>query len=538
MQSAKGHREEDMNIKKLTGVLVVLGAAFIVQCRGADSKLPFDLDYYYRLNTILDKIRAPLIERPLIPDNSTIESGKRYLYAFPVRYDKAWDCFETVRVRSLNPVQKARAELFLAQMYYVGWGVPVDYAKAYGYLQNAAHQKYDDWSRILAILGLAEMLYLGQFVEVDYVKSLNYFCIVSEQKHIPWARAHAWIRLGQMYEAGKGTFKDRPMAFNYYQEAFRQEVNMWAKRYAELLLADYSYRAGNLEAAYRYYEHSVEQNGIGWVVAHARLKLGERYPFDGNYGKKKYFFELAASQNDAPDARAAACVHLGDLYYTGQGVEKDMMKALNYYEQAAKQQSSPFWRLEGWRGVCKVQYETNPCGSEKYFERFIEGDADAESYVCGLLRAADDYKSTVDFQGWYDCLTIAINQKFNETLKVQAYTALGMTYFYGFGPLRKPDYQRAADYFKQAIEVNAQGKKIAPYTYLGTMYLEGLGVVADSAQAISYFKQAISYYGKPEEKIRAYGSLARIYWHGIGVRQDLVLAREYEDLARAGMLAA
>jgi tetratricopeptide (TPR) repeat protein len=62
----------------------------------------------------------------------------------------------------------------------------------------------------------------------------------------------------------------------------------------------------------------------------AMTQMGKKNKMEGNYGKALEYWKKAA---ELGDVAAHAC--LGNLYFEGIGVEKDTIKALYYWEQAA-----------------------------------------------------------------------------------------------------------------------------------------------------------------------------------------------------------
>jgi uncharacterized protein len=63
----------------------------------------------------------------------------------------------------------------------------------------------------------------------------------------------------------------------------------------------------------------------------AQVKLAEVAVLDGNDAEAFHWFSKAADQDDAD-----AAFNVGSLYYTGQGVAKDEVKAAEYYRKAAR----------------------------------------------------------------------------------------------------------------------------------------------------------------------------------------------------------
>jgi TPR repeat protein len=118
--------------------------------------------------------------------------------------------------------------------------------------------------------------------------------------------------------------------------------------------------------------------------------------------------------------------------------------------------------------------------------------------------------------------------------EAQAQFVLGSMYLQGIG-VRQDNAQAAAWYRKAAEQGNADGQYM-----LGGMYADGRGVPKDSKEAVKWFRQAAEQ-GYP----RAMAYLGAMYLQGIGVRQDDIQAvawyrkaAEQDDAEAQGFLGA
>jgi serine/threonine protein kinase/TPR repeat protein len=177
--------------------------------------------------------------------------------------------------------------------------------------------------------------------------------------------------------------------------------------------------------------------------AKAEVNLGDMY-FYGRGGLSQSYLDaqswyLKAAQQDSPLAQ----FRLGVMYEKGLGTNKDVLRAVQYYQSAAN-----------------------------------EGYAEAENlmgifYATGTGGITEDDKQAV---AWY--------QKAADQSFAKAEKNLGDMYFYGRGVDR--DYKQALDWYGKAADQN-----VADAQYrLGYMYEKGLGVQQSNQDAIAQYKKA------------------------------------------------
>ncbi len=177
--------------------------------------------------------------------------------------------------------------------------------------------------------------------------------------------------------------------------------------------------------------------------AKAEVNLGDMY-FYGRGGLSQSYLDaqswyLKAAQQDSPLAQ----FRLGVMYEKGLGTNKDVLRAVQYYQSAAN-----------------------------------EGYAEAENlmgifYATGTGGITEDDKQAV---AWY--------QKAADQGFAKAEKNLGDMYFFGRGVDR--DYKQAMVWYGKAADQN-----IADAQYrLGYMYEKGLGVQQSNQDAITQYKKA------------------------------------------------
>jgi serine/threonine-protein kinase len=177
--------------------------------------------------------------------------------------------------------------------------------------------------------------------------------------------------------------------------------------------------------------------------AKAEVNLGDMY-FYGRGGLSQSYLDaqswyLKAAQQDSPLAQ----FRLGVMYEKGLGTNKDVLRAVQYYQSAAN-----------------------------------EGYAEAENlmgifYATGTGGITEDDKQAV---AWY--------QKAADQGFAKAEKNLGDMYFFGRGVDR--DYKQAMVWYGKAADQN-----IADAQYrLGYMYEKGLGVAQSNQDAVTQYKKA------------------------------------------------
>ena len=187
-------------------------------------------------------------------------------------------------------------------------------------------------------------------------------------------------------------------------------------------------------------------------------------------------------QIDAEAGDAEAQFKLGEMYYVGDGLEKDLHKAAKWYERSAEQ------------GNAKSQHMI---GLAYYYGNGVEKDSAKAAYW--LEQSAE--------QG-----------------NPSAQCSIGSLYYLGEGI--KQDYEKAAKWFSKSAK---QGE-IDSQRLLGICYYYGKGVDRDCTKAAELFQSAADR-NDPESQSR----LGLCYDKAAGVTQSDEKAREwYNKSIRSG----
>ena len=166
----------------------------------------------------------------------------------------------------------------------------------------------------------------------------------------------------------------------------------------------------------------------------------------------------------------AACFDLGQLYYLGNGVQRDVLRAISYFKKAAE------------NGIAEAAYQLG---------RIYE-TGDGEELPAN---------QTLSFE-WY---ARAAKEGIPE-----AENNLGSCYFFGRGV--GVDFEKAFQLYKSSAE---KGNSEAEMN-VGICYAAGKGIQQDYAQAYTWWKKAAE-----RGHVKAMVNLATCYEMGVGTTQDL-----------------
>ena len=292
-------------------------------------------------------------------EDSLYSLGNLYYFGYGTKQDihKAISYFEKITEKDDNQNYE-KAIMFLGSIYYMGHGIKQNIEKAISCFEKAAEKNNRDAQNLLG-----EIYYRGEYIPKDLEKAFYWYEKAAEQDK----RAKSIV--GFMYANGYGVKKDIEKAISY----FEQERELY-EHTAKEGFADSQYILGflyeheksaknNLKEAIYWYEKAAEQNhpealcALGilylsgknimpnlekahyWLEkaanqdnAEAQSVLGSMYlngRIKQNLEKAHYWIEKAANQD-----YAEAQNNLGVMYYRGQGVPKDLQKALYWVEKA------------------------------------------------------------------------------------------------------------------------------------------------------------------------------------------------------------
>ena len=228
-----------------------------------------------------------------------------------------------LKISLKNEIRRAyngnhKAQLWLGNTYYHGWGVARNYDKALEWYLKAAEQDYANAQYN------AGSVY--EHIYHDYPKALKWYQKAANHNH-----SNAQNSIGTMFLQGKGVTKDHQTAINWFQKAVEQgcanaQYNL-AVMYQEGLGI-----AKNYEKAYQLNKKAAERD-----VANAQYNLGAAYYHGWGVAKNK---RLALKWFERSTKNSAELQYkIGLMYQLGIGIakEKNISKAKKLYTKAAKQ---------------------------------------------------------------------------------------------------------------------------------------------------------------------------------------------------------
>ncbi|UDN36393.1 tetratricopeptide repeat protein [Proteus sp. NMG38-2] len=234
----------------------------------------------------------------------------------------------------------------------------------------------------------------------------------------------ALLVLGRFYETGTEVEKNVEKAEQIYQLlADKNDADGFNQ------LAMLKEDQGKKQEAILLYQRAIELGSSS-----ANYNLGILYKYNNNYKKAKEMFEKAITDNNS----GKAMMSLGDLYFDGFGVEKNMELAEHWYKAAIQ--------ADNYLAITRLGILYG--NLEKYDEAII--------YYQEAIKKGDP----------------------------AAMNSMGLLYQHGFGVKR--DINKAVKFYQDTTEQDEIGGLIN----LGLMYEEGLGVPQNYEKSIELYTRA------------------------------------------------
>ena len=408
--------------------------------------------------------------------------------------------------------------------------------------------------------------YTGKIVKKDYAKALKWWSVAAKASH-----AEAIANMGICYQLGHGTKRDSLMAVKLYKQSIKkgnkafveerekslkEKVNLFDACFlAEIFeegtvvsrdinkAASYYIMAGNAGSmrsfvsaaeiyeksknfpqAFKLYSKAAQSEKI------AAYKCGE-YLYKGlgtavNKAEAAKYLKVAAQQA-IPNAQ----ILLGDLYFKGDGVEKDANKALMLYKSAAlKNNPAAMWNvgliyIDGAEGV-KVNLQRGLSWMAKASEKGMKSNF--QKKLNEVKGGENNGWKDTDFYGYVKgmALLYGYNKNCDEAIKCfekmeKQKNALGTTMkamCYADKNWKKANDKKAVKLLTKAAEEN---ESVACYQ-LALRYEKGDGVTADKKKALDLIQKAAGNGYAP-----AICRLGKYYYEGKVVDKNLTTAIEH-----------
>lgn len=425
-------------------------------------------------------------------------------------YEEAFNLFEKAAEQDITYAQRT-----IAWMYYYGEGVCQDLAKA-----KEWYDKFPLRKEISS--GTPEFRLLSSiFGESKY--NIEFQDIINNN-------SEASYRIGEMFHYGDYIKQDFSKAFEWFENAVKQgndkaqnmiDILYKNRKQDSLKTSDKIKRDENLSVHNEFINKNISNEAKYMEVckdnAIALCRFGFMYySIEKDYSKAFKFFEKAAEYCNEYAQRMLAW-----MYYYGEGVNQNLVKAKEWYDKFPLKDQSFHFSFEDIVVTkdTKAQYAV---GRMFYYGNYIkkdylkafewvekaakQGNTDAQNmlgvlYINGNGVRQDFLKA----RDWY--LRAAINDN-----AIAQYN-IGRMYYSGNGI--ETNYEEAFKWFEKSACHNYQYAK----NMLGTLYKEGKGVAQDYFKAKEWYEKAG--YFEPAQY-----NLSLMYFYGTGVQRDYQKAYE------------
>uniref|UniRef100_A0A8D3A5H6 Fibronectin type-II domain-containing protein n=1 Tax=Scophthalmus maximus TaxID=52904 RepID=A0A8D3A5H6_SCOMX len=351
---------------------------------------------------------------------------------------------------------------------------------------------------------------------------IQYYQFLAEKGDV-----QAQVGLGQLHlHGGRGVEQNHQRAYDYFNQA-ANAGNTHAMAFLGKMYSEGSeFLPQNNETALQYFKKAsdlgnpVGQSGLGMAYLY-----GRGVPV--NYELALKYFQKAAEQGWVDGQ-----LQLGTMYYNGIGVKRDYKQALKFFNLASQAgHILAFYNLAQMHatgtGVMRschtaVELFKNVCERGRWSERlmtayasFKEGEADA-ALVQYLLLAEQGYEvaqSNVAFVLDQRAKIFSENETYPRALlhwtraAAQGYTVarikLGDYHFYGYGT--DVDYETAVIHYRLASE---QQHSAQAMFNLGYMHEKGLGIKQDIHLAKRFYDMAAE--ASPDAQVPVFLALCKL----------------------------
>ena len=358
-----------------------------------------------------------------------------------VWYSRALATFRAVERQKENRY----AEYRIGKLYAAGLGCEQDYGDAARWFQLSADKGYK-----YAQYSLAGLFRRGQGVEQDDARALELYT-ASAQQDFPYAA----YELGKMYRDGIGCEKDAEASEQWYRQAFAGFLELEQQSHDDKLqyrigwMLLNSVGTGKDEAAAKEWFERASKLGN----PHAQYQLARMILNNLSSTPEQTAQALEWLTKAAEAGQDCAQYMLGKIYRDGQGVEKDIQKAVALFTLAAtKENSFAAFALGKLYLAGDVALPKNSAAALKWLTSAAELGNQSAQYRLGklLLQGEDVPKDIETAVHW---LTAAADQG-----NQYAQYALGKLYL--LGKEVQKDRASAIKWFQLAAD---QGNEYAQY---------------------------------------------------------------------------
>uniref|UniRef100_A0A8B9HD63 SEL1L adaptor subunit of ERAD E3 ubiquitin ligase n=1 Tax=Astyanax mexicanus TaxID=7994 RepID=A0A8B9HD63_ASTMX len=442
----------------------------------------------------------------------------------PQNVPQAKEFFEKLALEG-SPKAQTSDSCVQGYRYWGGVGVPQSCESALTHYRMVANHVASDvsltgGSAVQRIRLLDELENPGSpsgMLEEDLIQ---YYQFLAEKGDV-----QAQVGLGQLHlHGGRGVEQNHQRAYEYFNQA-ANAGNTHAMAFLGKMYSEGSeFLPQNNDTALHYFKKASEQgNPVGQSGLGMAYLYGRGVPV--NYDLALKYFQKAAEQGWVDGQ-----LQLGTMYYNGIGVKRDYKQALKFFNLASQAgHILAFYNLAQMHatgtGVMRschtaVELFKNVCERGRWSERlmgaygsFKDGDMDS-ALVQYLLLAEQGYEvaqSNVAFI--LDQSKLLENETYPRALlhwtraAAQGYTVarikLGDYHFYGYGT--DVDYETAVIHYRLASE---QQHSAQAMFNLGYMHEKGLGIKQDIHLAKRFYDMAAE--ASPDAQVPVFLALCKL----------------------------
>ncbi|XP_077123677.1 protein sel-1 homolog 1 isoform X3 [Ranitomeya variabilis] len=333
---------------------------------------------------------------------------------------------------------------------------------------------------------------------------IQYYQFLAEKGDV-----QAQVGLGQLHlHGGRGVEQNHQRAFEYFNQAANagnsHAMAFLGKMYSE---GSDTVRQSN-ETALQYFKKAADMgNPVGQSGLGMAYLYGRGVPV--NYDLALKYFQKAAEQGWVDGQ-----LQLGSMYYSGVGVKKDYKQALKYFNLASQGgHILAFYNLAQMHATgtgvlrsCQTAVELfkNVCERGRWSER--------------LMTAYNGYKSGNSNAAVVQYLLLA-EQGYEVAQSNAAFILDQKANLFG----ENETYPRALLHWNRAA---AQGYTMARLK-LGDYHFYGYGTEIDYETAFIHYRLA----SEQQHSAQAMFNLGYMHEKGLGIKQDIHLAKRFYDMA-------
>lgn len=378
------------------------------------------------------------------------------------------------------------AQNYMGKAYRFGWMVNINPVRATNWFTKAAEQGLSD-----AMCNLGDMYSHEDGLTTNYEKALYWYEKAAEDKH-----QRALTEIGDMYYSGKGVLQDYPKAMEYYQRAC-EEGYPYAFYSLGFMYLKGQGTAPDKEKAMEYLsqaaamgnesafqllnriDHEEEEEEEKDIDPFARQAYADAQQALEAKETERYVNLLIQAANLG---YTQAMNDLGDLYFNGELVPKEMAKSYNYFLKASQNGSGYGSYSCGFilmRGSSDVPRDIEK--SLSMFQLAVE-----QNYKAATRDLARYYYSENTEEGHRKALDYFLQYTEYRPKDPDALLHIGLIYETGIGVPKNIDLARK--YYERAAEEDETGMA---YNFLGGTFMVAEETESNERKAVEYFQKAI-----------------------------------------------